>query len=185
VRIAFVNGKGGVGKTTCSLLFASALLDAGKSVSIEDHDPQGNATSAAIHLGIPQGSVGLDIIVVDTAPNLENPSTVQTIKTADLVVLVTTPDAPDLSTTLATSRTINHLRTSKTVLLFNRVVPNTYEFNEMPRVAAAIPFPCLPHYLTFLRAYPRAHLHGWKALQPNSRIAAIEVAKDILLSLNS
>jgi hypothetical protein len=65
------------------------------------------------------------------------------------------------------------------------VVPNTYEFNEIPRVAKAIPFPCLPHHLTFLRAYPRAHLHGWKALKPNSRIAAIEVAKDILLSLNS
>jgi hypothetical protein len=55
----------------------------------------------------------------------------------------------------------------------------------MPRVAAAIPFPRLSHHLTFLRAYPRAHLHGWKALQPNSRIAAIEVSKDILLSLNS
>jgi MinD-like ATPase involved in chromosome partitioning or flagellar assembly len=171
VRIAFVNGKGGVGKTTCSLLFAAALLDAGKSVSIDDRDSQ--------------GIVGQDIVVVDTAPNLEHPATIETIKTADLLVLVTTPDAPDLSTTLATSRIIKNLRTGKTVLLFNRVVPNTYEFNEMPRVAEAIPFPCLPHHLTFLRAYPRAHLHGWKALQPNSRIAAIEVSRDILLSLNS
>jgi cellulose biosynthesis protein BcsQ len=185
VRIAFVNGNGGVGKTTCSLLFASALLDAGKSVSIQDCDPQGNATSAAIHLGIPQGETGQDIVVVDTAPNLENPATIETIKTADLVILVTTPDAPDLSTTLATSRVIKNLRTGKTVLLFNRVVPNTYECNAMPQMAEAIPFPRLPHYLTFLRAYPRAHLHGWKALQPNSRIAAIEVAKDILISLNS
>ena len=185
VRIAFVNGKGGVGKTTCSLLFAAALLDAGKKVSIEDFDPQGNATSAAIHLKIPRGDAAEDIVIVDTAPNLENPATIEAIKTADLVVLVTTPDAPDLSTTLATSRIINNLRSGKTVLLFNRVVPNTYEFNEMPRVAEIIPFPRLPHYLTFLRAYPRAHLHGWKALQPNSRIAVIEVAKDILLSLNS
>ena len=122
---------------------------------------------------------------MDTAPNLENPTTIEAIKTADLVVLVTTPDAPDLSTTLATSRIIKSLRDGKTVLLFNRVVPNTYEFNEIPRVAKAIPFPCLPHHLTFLRAYPRAHLHGWKALQANSRAAVIEVARDILLSLNS
>jgi chromosome partitioning protein len=185
VRIAFINGKGGVGKTTCSLLFAAALMDAGKSVSIDDRDPQGNATSAAIHLGIPQGSGASDIVVMDTAPNLENPSTVKAIKDADLVVLVTTPDAPDLSTTLATSRIIKEIRLGKTVLLFNRVVPHTYEFNEMPRVAAAFPFPTLPHHLTFLRAYPRAHLNGWKALQPNSRIAVIEVAKDILLALNS
>lgn len=185
VRIAFVNGKGGVGKTTCSLLFAAALLDAGKSVSIDDGDPQENATSAADKLGIKLGGVGEDVIVVDTAPNLEHPATIEAIKTADLVVLVTTPDSPDLSTTLATSRIIKNLRAGKTVLLFNRVVPNTYEFNEMPRVAEIIPFPRLPHHLTFLRAYPRAHMFGWKALQPNSRIAVIEVAKDILLSLNS
>ena len=185
IRIAFVNGKGGVGKTTCSLLFAAALVDAGKSISIDDRDPQGNATSAAIRLGIPQGETGRDIIIVDTAPNLENPSTVKAIKSADLVVLVTTPDAPDLSTTLATSRIIKKLRVGKTVLLFNRVVPKTYEFNEMPRVAEALPFPNLPHFLSFLRAYPRAHLSGWKALQANSRAAVIEVSRDILMALNS
>jgi len=162
VRIAFVNGKGGVGKTTCSLLFASALLDAGKSVSIDDRDPQGNATSAAIHLGIPQGSKASDVVVVDTAPNQENPSTIEAIKTADLLVLITTPDAPDLSTTLATSRIIKEVRAGKTVLLFNRVVPNTYEFNEMPRVAAAFPFPTLSHHLTFLRAYQDRRMRpGW------------------------
>jgi cellulose biosynthesis protein BcsQ len=185
VQIAFVNGKGGVGKTTCSLLFAAALMDAGKSVSIDDRDPQGNATSAAIRLGIPQGTSASDVVVVDTAPNLENPTTVDAIKNADFVVLVTTPDAPDLSTTLATSRIIKQFRTGKTVLLFNRVVPNTYEFNEMPRMAAAIPFPTLPHHLTFLRAYPRAHLNGWKALKANSRAAVIEVARDIFFALNS
>jgi chromosome partitioning protein len=185
VRIAFVNGKGGVGKTTCSLLFAAALLDAKQSISIDDRDPQGNATSSAIHLGIPRGETGQDFIIIDTAPNLQNPSTIDAIRTSDLVVLVTTPDSPDLSTTLATSRIIKEIRTGKTVLLFNRVVPNTYEFLEMPRMAAAFPFPTLPHYLTFLRAYPRAHLHGWKALQTNSRAAAIEVAKDIAMSLNS
>lgn len=179
VRIAFVNGKGGVGKTTCALLLAAALVDVKKSVSIEDRDPQGNATSAAIHLGIPQGDAGQDVIIVDTAPNLENAGTLDAIKTADLVVLVTTPDAPDLSTTLATSRVIKEIRTGKTVLLFNRVVPNTYESKEMAHVLTAIPFPALYNHLTFLRAYPRAHLHGWKALQSNSRAAVIAVAQDI------
>lgn len=185
VRIAFVNGKGGVGKTTCSLIFAAALLDSGKSVSIEDLDPQSNVTSAAIHLGIPQGEAGRDVVVVDTAPNLENAGTIETIKTADLVVLVTTPDPPDLATTLATSRLIKELRTGNTVLLFNRVVLNTYEFNEMPKVAKLIPFPCLPHYLTFLRAYPRAHLNGWQSLKSDSRAAAIEMAMDVVMALGS
>ena len=52
-RIAFVNGKGGVGKTTCAMLIAAALQDAGQSISLEDRDPQQSATNAAAIFGIP------------------------------------------------------------------------------------------------------------------------------------
>jgi len=39
-RIPFVIGKGGVGKTTCSMLVAAALHHAGQSISLDDRDPQ-------------------------------------------------------------------------------------------------------------------------------------------------
>jgi hypothetical protein len=57
-RIAFVNGKGGVGKTTCTTLLAAALKSAGQDVSIEDRDPQKSATTAAGTFELPVGAGG-------------------------------------------------------------------------------------------------------------------------------
>lgn len=49
--LAFVNQKGGVGKTTCCLNIGAALSRKGKKVLLIDADPQSNLTvSAGIHL---------------------------------------------------------------------------------------------------------------------------------------
>jgi chromosome partitioning protein len=69
-RIAILNQKGGVGKTTTTVNLAAALAQAGRRVCVLDLDPQAHATS---HLGIePDGkSLSMYDVLVNSKPLAE------------------------------------------------------------------------------------------------------------------
>ena len=183
IRIAFVNGKGGVGKTTCATLIAAALRDVGQAVYIEDRDPQQSATTAAGIFGLPLGSEG-DIVIVDTAPTLQMESTIEAVRTADLVILVTTPSPLDLATTAATAQRILAERPSGPVrILFNLVQTNNRFFGEMAEIAKEIPFPAFKHFLVRRTAYQVAQLRGWKSVPAAIREEVIQVTMELAAAL--
>src|SRR5712691_7946893 len=66
-RIAIINQKGGVGKTTTAVNLAAALAESGQRVCVLDLDPQAHATT---HLGIePDGkSSSMYDVLIDTRP---------------------------------------------------------------------------------------------------------------------
>src|ERR671925_2448136 len=69
-RIAIINQKGGVGKTTTAVNLAAALAQAGQRVCVLDLDPQAHATT---HLGIePDGKApSMYDVLIDTRPLAE------------------------------------------------------------------------------------------------------------------
>ena len=69
-RIAIINQKGGVGKTTTAVNLAAALAEAGQRVCVLDLDPQAHATT---HLGIePDGkSSSIYDVLVNSRPLAE------------------------------------------------------------------------------------------------------------------
>jgi chromosome partitioning protein len=69
-RIAIINQKGGVGKTTTTVNLAAALAECGQRICIIDLDPQAHATT---HLGIePDGkSPSMYDVLIDSRPLAE------------------------------------------------------------------------------------------------------------------
>jgi chromosome partitioning protein len=68
-RIAIINQKGGVGKTTTAVNLAAALAESGQRVCVLDLDPQAHATT---HLGIePDGKSSMYDVLVNSRPLAE------------------------------------------------------------------------------------------------------------------
>jgi len=180
-KIAFVNGKGGTGKTTLSMIVAGVLKDRGQDVGIDDRDPQGNATAVAESFGIALNPAA-DFVIIDTSPDIERAATVQAIREADLLVIVTRPEFFDLVSTLATSKIIQRERdpAAKTVVVFNQVRANTIVGREMLEAKDKIPFPTLKSMIHQRASYSKANRYGWKWLAAPERAEVLELCIELL-----
>jgi chromosome partitioning protein len=182
LTLALINGKGGVGKTTVSLLLALALQQVGRGVVLLDRDPQRSATTFAENMGLPvveaQPAAG-PLVIIDTPPNIHHPDTLLAMRTANVVVLITTPSPTDIGATAATATIIAQERSGRTVVLFNRIQASNRFADTLPAIAAKLPFPALQRVLYQRTAYQVAQLEGWRALPSVARIELAQMALEL------
>lgn len=71
MRITFISSKGGTGKSSVCLILGAILQRAGKSVTIEDLDPQRTATHFAEAFGLSMEDPEADFVLVDTPGHID------------------------------------------------------------------------------------------------------------------
>jgi chromosome partitioning protein len=184
MTITFCNGKGGSGKTTLTVLLASALAEAGHQVAVQDADPQKTATRWVEQVGVPQlARNGQDYhaIFVDTPPRLESRQLADAVRRADVILLVTSPSPADLFTSRDTVAVIEREGAKKrAAILFNQVQAGTVLARELDDIAERIGLPALKNNVRRRQAYQHAILLGWKSLPIEAREEMFKVALEIM-----
>lgn len=190
MRIALINGKGGSGKTTATMLLALAFREGGHRVGVFDTDPQQTATRwiATTGSGIEIGREGeaYNISLIDTPPRLESKQVADSIRNASAVLLITSPSPADLFTSKDTMAVIERAGAmGRTRILFNQVIPRTILGQELKDRAEQIGLPSLKAMLHRRQAYQHAVIMGWKALGGEAREEVMNLALEVVLVGNS
>ena len=184
MKVALINGKGGSGKTTVSILLGCALAEAGKAVAIEDTDPQRTATQWVEALGNVLrlgGAASHGDLIIDTPPRLDSPAVISAVRAADVIIVPTSPSPADLFTsrdTVDLLRRENAL--SRTRLLFNQVQPGTLLSRDLDDFAGRIGLEPLKSRIQRRQAYQHAVISGWKSLPAEARDEIFRVALEVV-----
>lgn len=188
MEIAFVNGKGGVGKSTLCLLTALAMREAGKTVAIDDRDPQKSVSGWVnqerddIALVSEEQAWEGEIRLVDTRPAIDDPSVHRAIRTADIVVMPCSPSPGDMTTAKATVEVVREFKSpeSKAAMVLNMVKPGTVLAQEAPEILRSLGVPVLKTELPDRQSIQRAVLLGWPALDPKTQSTILTLALEVI-----
>jgi chromosome partitioning protein len=183
MNLAILSKKGGVGKSTVSVLLYEAFRHAGKTVAIHDWDAQGTSTKG-LEL-INGGQVELDrqasIVIWDTPPTLDHTATATAVRNADIVLVVTSPAPADMweaEDAVKFARTRNDKAAVRVV--FNKVRRATVLGRLVDESAKQVSVSVLPVNLNDRECYKHAIAQGWKALDSSAREEVLQLAVALL-----
>jgi MinD-like ATPase involved in chromosome partitioning or flagellar assembly len=183
VKLALLAKKGGVGKSTVSLLLYEAFRQAGKSVSILDWDTQGTSSKS---LELINGNKEVltrkpDIFIYDTPPSLEHTATATAVRNADIVLVVTSPSPADIWEAEEAVKFVQARNPKALVrVMFNKVRRGTILGRLIGDSAKQISVPALPVSLSARECYQHAVAQGWKALDGPAREEVLHLTVALL-----
>jgi chromosome partitioning protein len=179
MTITLLARKGGVGKSTVSLLLHEAFKKAGKSVAVQDWDAQGtsNKSLAFINGQAAKPDTAYDVLIFDTPPNLEHPATAAAVRAADIAIVITSPAPADLWEADDAVRYVQSKAPQAAVrVLFNKVRKNTILGKLVDESAKQLSAPVIPIHLSARECYQHAIGQGWAALDATAREEVLQLA---------
>lgn len=181
MRLVFVNGKGGTGKSTVCYLTGLALAQAGKGVSILDLDPQRSLTGW-INQERDGFTEGGEIELIDTRPAIDNHTVTRAVEEADVIVIPVSPSPADLGTARATVDVIReHKRKgAAAVLVINRARSHTTFTDNARDVLSVLDFPVAAAEIPERQCIQRAVLGGWSELDADTKGRFLNLAIELM-----
>ena len=192
MRIALVNQKGGVGKTTVAALLAAALKAAGLQVAISDKDPQGSLSHWAKTVGqIPTFDEMPDapFVIIDSPGHLDLTSATsrlllsEVVSTADRIVVVSEMSLFSIRAAVLTAEAVKQLlpENAKAFVLFNQVRKSTLVGQQdMKQLASSIGIPALKNWIPLASCYEQFPALGWSVVTGADRERVVATAKEII-----
>lgn len=192
MRITFLNQKGGVGKSTVSILVGAALHMAGYRVAFDDRDVQGSVRFWAEQVGkLPLLEAGqeCDVIICDTPGRLDlNQETAQAslrqaVAESDRLIIVC---EKSLFSTQATVPMIEFVKQHKkenarASILFNKVRASTVVGKQnVSELAADLGLPALETSLPLAAPFENIQTSGFSGVTGKHRELVLTLALEIL-----
>lgn len=181
MKLLFLQGKGGVGKSTLAFLFALTLQKAGRAVGIRDLDPQKSLTAWLTDTeGFDLREDG-DIIIIDSPPRIDDPLVLSAICEADRILIPTTPSPAELATLRHSAGVVasNLKPGAKAWVVFNRVKKATTYGKNLVSLSSNLPLAAAKNSISDREVYKHVLLDGWSALDGAAKEEVMNLALEI------